>query len=248
MNEALSGKFVNMGTVALGHNDVNGNGSTDNSTSGVTAFAAVYTGIEGLKVQAWDYIAWDILNAVYIDGDYTIGVNEAAKVKLSAQYINETDIGDAFAAEVDTNYVAGKITGIYDAFSAYFAYSTTGKSDTATANGGVITPWGGMPAYTQGMVTRHQFFANTDTWKVAGTYNLKDYGVKASVYYTNFDIGAENSYDHGHAWTASESGWDVTYKVAQVDGLSLRARANYPRDFKDGLDWDEYRLIVNYNF
>ncbi len=246
MNEALSGDFVNMGTVALGSTDADGN-FVDNETDGVTALAAVYTGIEGLKLQVWDYIAWDILNAVYLAGDYTIGVNESAKVKLSAQYINEQDIGGAFAGSVDTNYVAGKITGIYDDFSAYAAVSTTGDSDTDTG-GNVITPWGGMPAYTQGMVTRHQFFANTDTWKVAAAYNLKEYGVKASVYYAEFDIGEGNIYVPDNAWTASESGWDVTYKVAAVDGLSLRARANYPRDFKEGLDWDEYRFIVNYNF
>ena len=246
INEALSGDFANMGTVALGSEDANGN-FADNETAGVSALAAVYTGIEGLKLQAWDYIAWDILNAVYLAGDYTIAINDSAKVKLSAQYINETEIGDAFAGSVDTNYVAGKITGIYNDLSAYVALSTTGDSNTDTG-GNVITPWGGMPAYTQGMVTRHQFFANTDTWKVAGTYNLKEYGVKATVYYTEFDIGLGNIYDPTNAWTASESGWDITYKVAQVDGLSLRARANYPRDFKEGLDWDEYRLIVNYNF
>lgn len=246
MQEALSGDFVNMGTVALGSKDANGN-FVDNETSGVSVLAAVYTGIEGLKVQAWDYIAWDILNAVYLDGDYTIAVNEAAKVKLSAQYINEQDIGDRLAGSVDTNYIAGKITGVYNDFSAYAAYSTTGDSNTDTG-GNVITPWGGMPAYTQGMVTRHQFFANTDAWKVAAVYNLKEYGVKAVAYYASFDVGLGNIYVPDNAWKATESGWDVTYKVEQVEGLSLRARANYPRDFKEGLDWDEYRIIANYNF
>ena len=245
--EGTSGRFANMGTIALGYNDINGNGSTDNSTAGVTALAAIYTGVEGLKLQAWDYIAWDILNVIYLEGDYTIGVNESAKVKLSAQYINETDIGDAFAAEVDSNYFAAKITGSYDAFSAYVAYSTTGDSD-GTMNGGIITPWGGMPAYTQGMVTRHQFFANTDSWKVAAVYNLKEYGVKVAGYYVEYDVGSENSWIVDTPWTATESGWDVTWNVAAVDGLSLRARANYPRDFKPGLDWDEYRIIANYNF
>ena len=105
-----------------------------------------------------------------------------------------------------------------------------------------------MPAYTQGMVTRHQFFANTDTWKVAAAYKLKEYGVKASVYYAEFDVGSGNIYDPTNAWTASESGWDISYNVASVKGLNLRARANYPRDFKEGLDWNEYRLIANYSF
>lgn len=247
MNQALSGDFVNMGTVALGDNDINGNGSTDNSTDGVTAFAAIYNGIEGLSLQAWDYIAWDILNAVYLSGDYIIPVNNAAKVTLSAQYINESDSGDAFAANVDSNYFAGKITANYGDLSAYAAYSATTDSD-GTAQGGIITPWGGMPAYTQGMVTRHQFFANTDSWKVAGAYKFAEYGVDASVYYTSYDIGAENSYSNGTAWTAAEAGFDLSYDVASVKGLNLRLRANYPRDFAPGLDWDEYRVIANYNF
>jgi len=247
---SASGSFENMGTVALGEAGIDG---TANETAGVSAIAVIYTGVEGLKLQAWDYIAWDILNAVYLSGDYTIGVNDAAKVKLSAQYINESEIGDNFAGKVDTNYVAGKITGIYDAFSAYFAYSATGSNDDTVTNGGVITPWGGMPAYTQGMVTRHQFLADTDTWKVAATYNLKEYGVKATAYYAEFDVGSANTYKNGTAWTATEGGFDIQYDVAAVEGLNLRLRANYPRGFAPDLgtgatDWDEYRLIANYNF
>jgi hypothetical protein len=98
--EGTSGSFANMGTIALGYNDINGDGSIDNSTAGVTALAAIYTGIEGLKLQAWDYIAWDILNAVYLQADYGWNclLSDSVKMKASAQYINETDIGDAFAA------------------------------------------------------------------------------------------------------------------------------------------------------
>ncbi len=258
MDGSASGSFDNMGTVALGDKDANGN-YVDNSTAGVSVLAAVYTGIEGLKLQAWDYIAWDILNAVYLQGDYTFKVSEGFKLVASAQYINETDIGDAYvgnvtggAGKVDSNYFAAKLTGKYDNFTAYVAYSTTGSNDDTATHGGIITPWGGMPAFTQGMVTRHQFFANTDAWKVAATYNFKDYGLKASVYYTYFDIGAENTFRSGTAWTADEPGFDFQYKVAAVDGLNLRFRGNFPNAFGassgNEYDWDEYRVILNYNF
>jgi len=245
--EGTSGSFANMGTIALGYNDINGNGSIDNSTAGVTALAAIYTGVEGLKLQAWDYIAWDILNAVYLQADYAFAVTDTVKLKASAQYINESDIGDAFAASVDSNYFAAKIGASFAGLSGYLAYSATSDSD-GTMNGGIITPWGGMPAFTQGMVTRHMFFADTDTWKAAATYKFADLGVKASAYYVEFDIGQSNTYKSGRAWTASESGFDIQYDVAAVKGLNLRLRANYPRDFAPGLDWDEYRLIANYNF
>ena len=248
--EGTSGNFKNMGTIALGHNDINGDGSYDNSTDGVTAFAAVYTGVEGLKLQAWDYVAWDILNVVYLQADYGWNclLSDSVKMKASAQYINESDIGDSLADSVNSNYFAGKLGASFDGLSGYLAYSATGDSRNDTMNGGIISPWGGMPAFTQGMVTRHMFFADTDTWKVAATYKFSDLDLKATAYYVEFDIGSKNTYKPGRDWTAKESGFDIQYNVAAVEGLNLRLRANYPRDFAPGLDWNEYRLIANYNF
>ena len=242
-----SGSFENMGTIALGEAGIDG---TANETAGVTALAAIYTGVEGLKLQAWDYIAWDILNAVYLQADFGWNclLSDSVKMKASAQYINESEIGDSLAGNVDVNYFGLKLAATIDNLSAYAAYSTTGEDTNTVTNGGVITPWGGMPAFTQGMVTRHMFFADTDTWKVAGTYKFADLGLKASAYYVEFDIGSLNTYKPGEAWTATEAGFDIQYDVAAVKGLNLRLRANYPRDFAPGLDWDEYRLIANYNF
>ena len=224
---AQSGDFVDMGEVALGEG---------NNTDGVTVGAVIYKGIDGLTLQAWDYYAHDILNAVYLQADYgwKCRLNEDVKMNASAQYIGQSDVGGALAGNVDSDYWGVKLGASSGALSAYVAYSQTGESDGATA-GGIITPWGGMPAFTQGMVTRHQFFSDTDAWKVAGTYKLNELlgaDVKASVFYTEFDIGATNSYANGTAWTASESGWDIQYNVASVEGLNLRARANYPERFQ----------------
>ena len=135
------------------------------------------------------------------------------------------------------------LTSASVALSGYVAYSSTGSSGTAQANGGI-------PAFTQGMVTRHMFFADTDTTKVAATYNFKESGidVKATAYYVAFDIGSKNSYKAGQAWKAKESGFDIQYNPATIKNLNLRLRANYPTDFAPNLDWSEYRLIANYNF
>ena len=227
----LSGNFVNMGTIALGDETQTG---FDNSTAGVSVIAALYNGIENLKIQAWDYIAWDILNDVYLQDDYTFKVNDDVSMFIAGQYINESDIGSYVerltGTGVNSNYGAAKVGVKYEGLTAYAAYSVTGDSDGAM-NGGIITPWGGMPAFTQGMVTRHMFFANTDAWKVAATYNFKEYGLKASVYYTEFNVGKENTFRADTAWTANEPGFDIQYKVAQVDGLNLRFRGNFPNSF-----------------
>ncbi|MFT7824153.1 MAG: OprD family outer membrane porin [Sulfurimonas sp.] len=235
--EGTSGDFADMGEVALG-------AGTD--TDGVTAGALIYKGIEGTTLQAWNYYAYDILNALYLQADlgWDCTLNDAVKMKASAQYINQSDVGDALAGSIDANYYGVKLAAAYDALSAYAAYSTT-DSDTE-GDHGIITPWGGMPAFTQGMVTRHMFFNDTDAFKVAASYNFKEYGVKATAYYAEFDIGTQNSYVPGSAWTADETGFDVIYQAS--NDLQLRFRGNYPTDFKPGLDWSEYRVIVNYNF
>ncbi len=247
----LSGEFVNMGTIALGDRTQSG---FDNSTDGVTVLSAVYTGIEGLKVQAWDYIAWDILNALYLQADYSFKVNEKIGMFIAGQYIREDDIGNYLerlaGAGIGSNYGAAKIGVKYSGLTAYAAYSISGDA-SGPLNLGTITPWGGMPAFTQGMVTRHQFFADTKAWKVAATYNLKEMGInlKATAYYTSFDMGTGNGYSPGNSWTATEPGFDFIYTPESVKGLQLRFRGNFPRNFtQTDVGWDEYRVIANYNF
>lgn len=240
--DGTSGKFENMGHIALG---------SGNDTDGVTAIAGIYTGIPNLKIQAWDYYAYDILNALYLQADYAwdCKLNPNIKMSASAQYINESDVGDKLAGSVDSNYFGVKLGSKIQDLDLSIAYSKTGKSTGDSMNGGVISPWGGMPAFTQGMVTRHQFFSDTTAIKGTVGYNLKsltNLPLNASAYYVDYDIGSTNTYQAGTAWSATEAGFDIVYKPTKE--LELKLRANYPRDFAPNQDWNEYRVIANYNF
>jgi hypothetical protein len=76
------GEFVNMGEYAIGDN-----------TSGVTVGGIIYTGIEGVKLQAWDYYAHDILNAIYLQADASTKLSNGVTLYGAVQYIDEGDIG-----------------------------------------------------------------------------------------------------------------------------------------------------------
>lgn len=240
----MQGKFTNMGQWAVGQN-----------TAGVTAAAAIYAN-GPVKAQVWDYYAYDILNAVY--ADTTVGWNclltDKVKPSFSAQMIKENSVGNDYAGAVNSFYAAGKFDVKVGDASAYVAYSEQSKADTAGLEKATITPWGGMPAYTQGMVTRHQFMAGTKATKVSAAYDFKNMGanVVASAYYASFDMDANSGY--GVARTATEPGFDIAYKPAAVKNLELKVRGNFPRNFSTGTsgtnvrDWDEYRFIANYNF
>ncbi len=60
----------------------------------------------------------------------------------------------------------------------------------------------------------------------------------------------QNSSVYAKGLKSTEPGFDIEYQATK--DLNLRFRGNFPNDFgyKDGVpfDWDEYRLIVNYNF
>ena len=240
---SMVGKFTNMGEYAIGKN-----------TDGVSVAAAIYSGVPGLKLQLWDYYAHDILNAIYAEANYGWSYSSGVAPYIAAQYIKEDDVGSSYATKVNSDFIAAKAGVKVANFDLYAAVSQNSKDSSAAINGGTITPWGGMPAYTQGMVTRHQFMAGTDAWKVAGSYNWKDMGINLNtgVYYTSFDMDALNGYSANHAWTATEAGFDFIYSPEAVKNLQLRFRGNFPRDFKEtttvGTGWDEYRFIANYNF
>jgi hypothetical protein len=245
------GDFVNMGDYAIGE-----------STGGVSVASATYTGVKNLKLQLWDYYAHDILNAVYAQADFSWKclLSDNIKPYASAQLIKEDEVGDAYADNINGMYWAAKVGAKVENFDASVAYSVTGENDAgeaATANA-IITPWGGMPAFTQGMVTRHMFLAGTKATKLAASYNWKAFGpnLSTTLYYVNFDMADYNGYTQNDA---SESGFDVIYSPAMVKNLQLRLRANYADDFyvsetntdatKNGaVSWDEYRFIANYNF
>jgi len=246
------GEFVDMGTYAIGEN-----------TGGVSVAAAIYSGIPGLKLQLWDYYAQDILNAVYAEANYGWSYASGVAPYVGVQWINERDIGSNGVANstnklanIDSDFIGAKVGVKVANFDLSVAASHNTKNSDAAINGGTISPWGGMPAYTQGMVTRHQFMAGTDTWKAAASYDWKDYGVNLNtgVFYVQFEMDPLNGYsDAAASEKASEAGFDIIYNPQAIKNLQLRLRGNFPRGYQekattDDMGWDEYRVIANYNF
>lgn len=243
-----TGEFENVGTYAFGE-----------STNGITMASITYTGIENLKLTLWDYYAHDIMNIVYADANFSWKclITDMIKPYAGVQVIKEDSVGDEFGGDIDSTYVAAKFGFKIQNLDLSFAYSKTGDNNAAElASGGVtnaiISPWGGMPAYTQGMVTRHMFMAGTAASKVAATYNFKDMGANltTTAYYTEFDMDKNSGY--GIERTANEAGFDAIYNPQAIKNLQLRLRGNFPRGFAESSSgktgWNEYRFIANYNF
>ena len=233
------GEFTNMGTWAIGQ-----------ETDGVSTVGAIYKN-DYATIQAWDYYGYDILNAVYAQADvkWKCLISDSVKPFAAVQLIKEDGVGSYMTKDVDSMYWGAKFGASIGGFKVFVAYSEQSKAAAGDAlNKSTITPWGGIPAFTQGMVTRHMFLAGTKASKVAATYNFKDNGVdlSATAYYATYDMDANSGY--GAARTATESGFDIKYNPALVKNLNLRLRGNFPTEFGDNRDWNEFRFIANYNF
>ncbi|MEZ0323759.1 MAG: OprD family outer membrane porin [Hydrogenothermaceae bacterium] len=239
-----TGNFMNIGKQAIGKN-----------TSGVTVLAVIYEGIPNLKLQAWDYAAWDIANIIYLQGDYITKLGEI-KTTLSAQYINESSLGDKAKKvlgnkEIGANYFGTKInfsipTPVIENFNLYAAYSVNGSDTNKALNGGLITPWGGTPGFVQGTVTRLGYVADTSAWKIGTSFDIIK-GLNLHLAYSYFNVGNKAFYST-KTHDASETDWDLTWKCRLIKNLEVKARGIYTWNFVPGQNFTEYRLIANYNF
>ena len=259
-NNPQTGKYYNLGSATVGK-----------STAGITNAMLAYKGKTFNAKLSNDY-AWDLYNTLYLEAgakwDCLLNSNVhpfiAAQVikqnSVGGEYMKHADAGVAGAGnthngEIDSLYWAVKVGAKYAGLSGYIAYSETGANDEndAAYKNAVVSQFGGMPAFTQGMVTRHMFLAGTKAKKAVIAYNFKELGadVSAATYYASFDMDANSGY--GDERTASEAGFDIKYNPASVDNLNLRFRGNFPRKFAGNdtsgyTGWNEYRLIANYNF
>jgi len=250
------GQYNNIGDAIVGKN-----------TDGITNIQLMYKADNFHAKVSNDY-AWDLYNTLYADTgvSWKCLLSDSVKPFVKAQIIKQDSVGDEYMKNLSTSD-NGAIDSLYWAvkggakvggLTAYVAYSETTDNDNSqkTLNpfaNAIISQFGGMPAYTQGMVTRHQFLAGTKATKVAASYSFKEQGLNllAAAYYASFDMDENSGY--GAERTAYEPGFDIKYYPAMVKNLQLRLRGNFPRKYADGgnntdTGWDEYRFIMNYNF
>ena len=251
-----TGKYYNMGQAAVGKN-----------TSGVTNLLVKYTNKYSHIEVSNDY-AWNLYNTLYVDSaiSWDCLLNNHIHPFLQAQFIKQNSVGgqymkylaDSDNGKIDSIYGGVKLGATYAGFGAYIAYSQTGKNSTTDKQNNpyknaIITQFGGMPAYTAGMVIRHQFLAGAKATKLAAEYSFKEKGVNllTSVYFISVNMDENSGF--GVARTSTEPGFDIKYSPKSLKKLQLRFRGNFPRNFSEATagaskGWNEYRFIANYTF
>lgn len=253
-------QFQPMSKAALGAaTDANVNGAHVGD-KGVYVAAAINSSIKNLTLQAWDYYALDVVNAVYLQADYKLGVAKDMDLGLAAQYYNMQGIGET--KDLLVQLAAGKVD--YSVFGAkaslstpvgltpYVAYNKVSEQDDRNGGTFVFGAWGGYPEFA----IAEEFWYNSgvnmngaNVWKVGVDYSLEKLGLGARTIglgYTNFD--AKDKYN-GNV-DADAKVLDVIYTCSGALVKNLDAKIAYTSiDRKDSAnDRQVFKAVLNYNF
>lgn len=178
--------------------DGDGKLTTEKDTIGATVVGGIYTGFDGLALQAWYTRVWDIMDMPHLQADYRLKAGNAdlfAGVQWATQkaiggtkdtLANPEPLGPLVAlgiSNIDAYHYEAKMGAAYQGATLTVAFADTRAVDGNAARGGFVSPVGGNPSWVR---TRYQspHFGYTDTSCYTG-------GTKS------YSIGAE--YDFGHS-------------------------------------------------
>lgn len=173
--------FIDLGDAAVGV-----------SSDGMTALNMTFKGIENMTLNIWDYYAYDIANMIYLDTGYTLPVQKDLKLILNAQYLNQINVGNDLAEELNYTMWGAKAKFGNKKYSVYIAYNRSNDNDTG---GDFINPWGADPAYTSSIFSRNAYRQDVSAYKIGGHVTIMkglklmasyaDYGRSKTIGWTN---------------------------------------------------------------
>lgn len=209
-------EFHDIGKITFGNNG--------KDTNGITVLNAEYNGIKNLKLSFWDYYVDDIANNIYLQADKTIsmkGSMKGKKLKLSGQYLTQSEIGDKLGGDLDFNMVGIKAS-LGNKKWGVFAAVNKSSGDTAMLNA-----WGGDPGYTSSIFSRNEYRENVTAFKVGGRYKI------------NSKLTLSGGYsDYGQSDTKAPA------KVIKVAATGLVDPRTDAKEFDIALTWKPKKKVM----
>ncbi|NOR55279.1 MAG: hypothetical protein GQ531_03655 [Sulfurovum sp.] len=239
----LKGDFTPVGELAFkGGIDADGN-TVD--TAGITMLSIVNTSIPNTTVQLWNYYAYDILNFLQLQVDYTYTHSSSMEGTFKFQYIKENDVGKSLNSDLDSSIYGMMAMIKYEKAVLSFSYNSS--------HGETFNPWGFDPAFTSSTYSRNAYRDDVNAYKVAVKYSFsKNFIFSAS--YANY--GQSKSYGGNIGRTllatrdADELDMILTYKPYKkfsIKLLNARRTSEY-ESTSSSRKQNQFRVITQYSF
>ena len=209
---------------------------------GLTMGGARYKFSQGNDIGVISQYAWDLWNTVYAETNTTWEPTAETDIRLSLQYTDQRSVGDEMDGDFETYVFGGQVGASYQGAILTLAFSST-DNDSKIRN-----PFGGYPGYLSLMV-KDFYRADEDAWLIGFSYDFSSLGLDGLSSFFNYANG--DTPDSGAAASPDQEEFDITmdYRFQKdfLKGLWLRLRYAYvDQDGPDGIDVNDFRIIVNY--
>ncbi len=226
-----SPKFVDVGETLGVH-----------TIDGIYYASASYEGIKNLSVALWYYHYSDIANVLYAEAGYSIALTSTNSLTLGLQYDQSQESGSALLGKQDAQTFGVNLEAKFDTLGITLlaAYnqdnSDTGAMPLSLGGGALFTS---MEDQTLDAMGTHG-----SAWVVGAGYNFKNLALDNLIF--------------GIAYGNFEAKDNSVYKSTEIDAI-LEYNFNEKFSFTAALalvdfkvksmnDYEQFRIITNYNF
>jgi len=244
-------KFKPMSDAAM--NDAGADLSTVAPDEGVTVGAIVYEGFENITLQAWDYYAHEVLNALYLQADFSWKclLSDSLDMSASIQYYTQDDKGKVSDAGITIDYY---VWGAMISASHTSGFGMTLAYDKVSDDESIHTfgAWGGYPEFAVADETWYNSFENmrdASSYKIALDYDFSKAnieGLSATLAYVEFDL--EDKYNGNENKDTKVIDIIVGYDAPAIKNLSFLATYENVDSKDNDLDKDIFKVAASYSF
>ena len=221
---------------------------SDEDTDGIYYANASYEGIRDLSLSLWVYNYQDIANVIYAEAGYNYAFTEYRNLTFGLQYDGSRETGTAQLGKQDAHTFGISIEfavediGIHILTAYNRDYGTTGATDLSLGGGPLFTSMEDQTLDAIGMAG--------SAWMIGSGFHFEKIGIDglhAGIAYGNFEAEDHSSYkskeiDAVIDYTFNEK-LSLTAAYASVSFDTGMNEEGHPLN-----DYDQFRLIANYNF
>jgi len=211
-------------------------------TDGIFYASASYVGIKDLSLSLWYYNYNDIANVIYAEAGYSYNFAKETTLTLGLQYDGSKETGAALLGKQDANTYGISLELASEAIGVYILAAYNQDSGEAGAMG--LSLGGGAFFTSMEDQTLDAIGASGKAWMIGAGYHFEAIGIEGlntGIVYGNFKADDASVYESNEI--------DAVIDYSFSDKFNVTA-AYASVDFKmNGVeDYDQFRVIANYNF
>jgi hypothetical protein len=220
-------------------------GAESSHERGLTMIGARYRPREDVSIGAIDYYAWDVMNILYAEAEYTRKLTDEIGLKLSGQFTHQRSIGEELLGDPSFNtYVWGGRAAL-SRRGALLGVAFSSTSDDAE----IQSPYGSYPGYVSLM--RKDFDrAGELAWMVGASYDFGQLGIPGLSAFAKFARGtsARDPSSGDSLPNQKELNFTVDYHLPEgrLKGFWIRLRYAFLDVDGDADSAHDFRAILNY--